>query len=116
MISVREFIEAGLVVFDLESRLTSDTANQLHDLIRSLSTTVTPAVIVNMKNVRLLDSSGIGALVSALNHVKQLNGKIVLSDVHPELLRMMHMMNLNQILDIYETEEIAMTEMVEGRP
>ena len=115
MIAAREFVDAGLIVFDLESQLTSKNAHDLLELVRSLSTAVTPAVIVNMSNVKMLDSSGIGALVSSLKHVRELNGKFVLSDVSTELQRMIHLMNLNQIFDIYETEDVAMVEMTESK-
>lgn len=74
-----------------------------------------PMIIVNMVQTAVVDSSGVGALVSAMKYLRAVNGGFVLAELRPEILRSFRLMNLHQVFDIYETEMLARQQLKERR-
>jgi anti-anti-sigma factor len=60
-----------------------------------------------MAATSVLDSSGVGMLVNARKHIQALNGDLALAALRPEVYRMLQLMNLHQLFDIFETEALA---------
>lgn len=107
MIAVREVIESGIFVIEPGPRLTLENAKELLNIVQGVAPSVRPRIIVNMKATAILDSSGVGMLVSAQKHIRELNGTLALAELRPEILRMLQLMNLHQLFDIFDTQELA---------
>jgi anti-anti-sigma factor len=63
------------------------------------------SVIVDMKNVNYMDSSGIGALVAGQKKMKAHNGKFALINIHDDVLNILKLATLDKFFKIYDTEE-----------
>ncbi|MCP4138658.1 MAG: STAS domain-containing protein [bacterium] len=63
-----------------------------------------PSVIVDMKDVEFIDSSGIGTLVSAHKKMKANNGQFALLNVHEDLLNLLKLGTLDKFFKIYKNE------------
>ncbi len=98
---------AGVTVFDPGASLTVENAHELLKLLRFHTTATVPNIVVNMKRTEVLDSTGIGALITSMRYVRTLNGGFALSNLSPELDRMLSLMNLHRTLDIFDSEDIA---------
>ena len=64
-----------------------------------------PSVIVDMKNVNYMDSSGIGALVAGQKKMRAHNGKFALMNIHEDVLNILKLATLDRFFKIYETED-----------
>ncbi len=64
-----------------------------------------PSVIVDLKNVNYMDSSGIGALVAGQKKMKAHNGKFALINIHDDVLNILKLATLDRFFKIYESEE-----------
>ena len=115
MISVRELADKGLTVIEPGSRLTLDNAAELLNLVQDFPRTISPILIVNMRQLKIVDSSGVGALVNAQKHMHTINGSFALVALRPEIDRMFRMMNLHNVFEMYDSEELAYKDMTAQR-
>lgn len=63
------------------------------------------SVIVDMKNVNYMDSSGIGALVAGQKKMKAHNGKFGLMNIHDDVLNILKLATLDKFFTIYPSED-----------
>jgi len=55
---------------------------------------------LNLKNIKFIDSTGIGVLISALKTARQNNSSFVLCSVQHDVMSLLKLMKLDQIFDI----------------
>jgi len=108
-------VPAPVTIVRAGAQLTMDTAHTLVTAIRSLPAGESPLVVVDMHDTRVVDSTGVGALVSSMRYVRQLRGGFALSRLTPELHHVFHLMNLHQVLTVYDSNERASEELM-SRP
>lgn len=63
------------------------------------------SVVVDMKNVNYMDSSGIGALVAGQKKMKAHGGKFALINIHDDVLNILKLATLDKFFQIYESED-----------
>jgi len=64
--------------------------------------------VLNLKNVRFVDSAGLGELVASLKRVRETGGDMKLAEVNQRVADALVVTQLVKILDVYETEADAM--------
>lgn len=101
------FSKSGVMVFDPGPELTMENAHELLKLLRGISSSRSPNIVVNLQQTQVLDSTGIGALLSSMRYVRQLRGGFAISNLSPELERMFSLMNLHNSMDIFDTVDGA---------
>lgn len=71
-------------------------------------------LILDLVAVDFIDSSGLGALVSALKHLKQLDrsGDIRLTNVQPPVHAVLEIIRLNRVFSQYSTVDDAVNSFV----
>ena len=62
------------------------------------------SVVVDLKDVNYMDSSGIGALVAGQKKMRAHNGKFALINIHDDVLNILKLATLDRFLTIYEDE------------
>ncbi|HXG00532.1 MAG TPA: STAS domain-containing protein [Bacteroidota bacterium] len=115
MFAIHEHEDTGVTVVELGKRLTLQNAEELLKAVEGVVQGVAPSIVVNASNLTTLDSTGIGALVTIKNRVHQANGRFALAGLRPELRRMLTLMNLHQVLEVFETEDLATRAMLTRR-
>ncbi len=63
------------------------------------------SVIVDMKNINYMDSSGIGALVAGQKKMRAHNGKFALMSPTEDVLNILKLATLDKFFRIYESED-----------
>lgn len=66
-------------------------------------------IIVQLKAVRFIDSSGLGALLSGHKQCAAKSGKLALANVQPQVLSMFELTRLNRVFDIFSDISEAFT-------
>lgn len=84
---------------DIHSSLDFKTALEEHVSEES------PEVIIEMGKVVYLDSSGIGILIKALNHVQGVQGKLSVANLQPAIEKIFKVSGLTSYFDILSPED-----------
>jgi len=65
------------------------------------------SLLLNMKNVTYISSSGLGALVSLMKRLGRQEGIMKICCLQPDVREVFEVMQLTKIFEIFETEEEA---------
>jgi anti-sigma B factor antagonist len=64
-------------------------------------------LVFDLQRLRFTDSSGLGAFLSCLRHVKDRGGDVKLGGMSPQVRAVFELVRLHRIFDIYNTPEEA---------
>lgn len=68
-------------------------------------------VIVNMKELKFMDSSGLGVILGRYKQINSRGGKMVLCEVSPYVYRLFEMSGLFKILSVQDSERQAISSL-----
>jgi anti-anti-sigma factor len=72
-------------------------------------------VVLNLASLKFIDSSGLGAFLSILRQLDAEGGNLKLACVGKEVLKVLELVSMNKIFEIYETEETAFASCVKNK-
>ncbi len=84
-------------------RLNTLVAPEVKEELNGLLSQPGDGFILNLQNIKFIDSTGIGVLISALKTARQNNRSFLLSNVNSEVLSLFKMMKLDQVFDFQTT-------------
>ncbi|MCF6250601.1 MAG: STAS domain-containing protein [Methylococcaceae bacterium] len=96
-----EKINGFNILFVKDERIDAHNSADLKDFILHMIEQGQVNLIVQMENVRFVDSSGLGALLSGLKHAEAKSGKLSLSNLQNQVLSMFELTRLNRVFEIY---------------
>lgn len=68
-------------------------------------------LVLSLKSLQFMDSSGIGVILGRYKLIKQKGGKMVVCDVNPPVYRLFEMSGLFKIMSIFDNEDLALTDL-----
>lgn len=102
-------------VLRITGRLDLVSSNNLKDCVRQRLGEKRTLLVLNMKGVDFINSSGLGALVSILKDVRLVNGRLVLSELAPYVQEIFAITQLSNVFEIHSTEQEAV-QSVNAKP
>ena len=96
-----EKLNAYSVVFIQEERIDAHNSGELKDYILHLIELGEINIIIQLENVRFIDSSGLGALLSGYKNAAAKSGKLALACCRPQVLSMFELTRLNRVFELY---------------
>ena len=94
-----EHIVQGHIVMAPESMLGGPDALAFNDMIRALSTK-NSHIIIDCSNVQIMNSSGLGMLISAQSTMKQVGGKCSLRNIPEQVKKLLELTRLNSLFEV----------------
>ena len=96
------------LVLDIEEeRIDAHNSGELKEIVLKLIEQGDINIVVQLSHVRFVDSSGLGALLSGFKNAAAKSGKLVLSNIQPQVLSMFELTRLNRVFEIYaDTEDV----------
>lgn len=88
--------------------LEGETSDRFKEKIRGLIADGCSSLIVDLGPVRFIDSSGLGALISALKVLRAHDGDLVLANVPKPVQSVLEITRLLRVFEIYDTTEEAL--------
>src|SRR5690625_6421119 len=82
------------------------TATQLKDDLNDLVSEPNNEVIVDLKDVTYMDSTGLGTFVSALKHAETANTTMTLIRANDRLYRLFQVTGLNDVIDVHSEKKV----------
>jgi anti-sigma B factor antagonist len=101
--------DGATVVRPTTDRLDIEVAAEFRSMLLSLIDQGHRYVVVDLKDVTFIDSSGLGALVSALKTLKRGSGSgdVRLARVQPPVVSLLEIIRLNRVFTSYPSVEQA---------
>ena len=97
-----------ITIFDISGDIDLATSPQLRKpLLRELRELRTPRVVLNLKAVRYIDSSGVASLVEGLKAARDVGARFILFGLNTTVREVLQLSKLVRIFEICESEEQA---------
>jgi anti-sigma B factor antagonist len=102
----------GVAVVDLNGRIAlgdtiSGSGMTLHELIRDLVKQAHKHILLNLRDVSYVDSSGIGELFGCLTTVQSQGGVLKLTHPNERVRNLLSLTKLNTVVEVIEDEATA---------
>lgn len=68
-------------------------------------------LLIDFKNIKFMDSSGIGMLMGRYRNVAICGGKVALYNVNPETQKLLNMSGIYKLMKVYESKEEAIANL-----
>jgi anti-sigma B factor antagonist len=95
-------------IFDISGDIDLATSPQLRKaVLHELKDLRVPRVVLNLKAVRYIDSSGVASLVEGLKASRDVGSRFVLFGLNTTVREVLQLSKLVKIFEIYEDEEQA---------
>jgi anti-sigma B factor antagonist len=92
-------------------RIDVETAPALREKIKQIAESSAFMVVVDLKSVDFIDSSGLSALVSGLKALRQVGGSICLCRPRPQALTALRLTLLDRVFPIFPSVEEALEQV-----
>ncbi|WP_204153864.1 STAS domain-containing protein [Leptolyngbya sp. CCY15150] len=85
--------------------LDSTKTNQFRAEISELVNSGAKIVLVNLKDITFIDSSGLGALVIALKTVRSAGGRFYICSINEQVRILFELTSMDQVFEVYDNQE-----------
>jgi anti-sigma B factor antagonist len=97
-----------ITIFDVSGDIDLATSPQLRKaVLRELRELRMPRVVLNLKGVRYIDSSGVASLVEGLKASRDVGSRFVLFGLNTTTRQVLQLSKLIKIFEVYDNEEQA---------
>jgi anti-sigma B factor antagonist len=105
---IKEKVENQVAVLSLSGKMMGgpETAG-LHDHVRGLIADGIKKVVINLGDVKWMNSSGMGALMACMTTLKNNDGRLVLARVSDKVNSLLMITQLIKVFETYETVDRA---------
>ena len=97
---------AAQVLTPMVDRIDAASAIQFKDAVRAATVEGPDRVVLDLGNVRFVDSSGLGAIVSSMKHLGQ-GRKMDLAALNPDVDKVFRLTRMDTVFNIYASLEAA---------
>ncbi len=97
----QETINGFSVLTINEERIDAHNSGELKDYLLRMIENGKTRIIIRLNDVRFIDSSGLGALLSGNKHIALKSGKLALIQIQKQVLSMFELTRLNRVFEIY---------------
>lgn len=91
-----------------EERLDAHNSSELKTQMLSLFDEGKNNLVIDLQDVRFVDSSGLGSLVSGFKNASARNGTLKLSGLQPQVKSMFELTRLHRVFEIFPGSEEAL--------
>ncbi len=99
-----------VIIVDLEGRLVMGVGDELlRDVMNEVIAEGWTKIVLNLRDVSIIDSSGIGEVVSSWKLAQRFGGKVKLLRPAPEVRRTLRLTQLLPLLEVFSDEKEAVS-------
>ena len=97
-----------VVIYVREERCDAHNSEELKSEMNRLFESGTKNLLIDLKEVRFIDSSGLGALVSGFKNASTRQGSIKLCSLQTQVKSMFELTRLHRVFDIFPSVDEAL--------
>jgi len=110
-----EVVDGVQVVRITEKRLDTSVASEFKtELLRLIEKEGVVNILIDLRNVEYIDSSGLGSLLFGHRHAKTNMGRLKLVHINQKVKTLIKIANLEQILEGFDDEQQALRSFSEN--
>ena len=99
--------QKGVIVILAPQRLTVQVSQELKDIIKEYMESGHYKFVINLSSTRFMDSSGLGAIVSFIEKLRDKKGDIKLASPQKYIREILELTHINQVIESFESESEA---------
>jgi stage II sporulation protein AA (anti-sigma F factor antagonist) len=104
----------GVIIVKLTGQVRISTQNEFKDILDNLVVeSGEKNVVINMEDIEFMNSVGLGIIIDTCKKFKEKNGKMVLSNLVPDILNLFEVTELDKFIEIFKTEGEAISTIME---
>ena len=107
MIDIKTKNQGDVAIVEIEGEVDLYSSPNLRSVLLDLTKSKNSAILVNLLNVKYMDSSGVATLVEALQQVGKYGGKLKIANLRNSVKDVFELSRLDKVFDIYESVEAA---------
>jgi anti-sigma B factor antagonist len=112
---IKEKIEGDVAIITVTGNMMGGPeTTALHDKVKSLIADGLKRVVVDLKGVKWMNSSGLGVLMACMTSLNNAGGNLKLASVTEKVKSLLMITQLMRIFDTYESADRAVASFVEG--
>lgn len=105
--NITEQDQNGVTIFTLDGRVDSEGAVDLDLALQSATSEGKYRLILEMSEVRYINSAGLRALADILTQTQEHAGNLKLVDLNPKVRRVFQIIGFDKFFELYDTIEDA---------
>jgi anti-sigma B factor antagonist len=111
---IKEKIEGDVAILNVSGNMMGGPETMaLHEKVKSLGADGIKKVVIDLKDVKWMNSSGLGVLMACMTTLNNGGGKLKLSSVTEKVKSLLVITQLMRIFDTYESAERAVASFYE---
>lgn len=111
---IKEKMEGDIAVLTVSGNMMGGPdSSVLHDKVKSLISDGLKKVVVDIKGVKWMNSSGLGVLMACMSSLQQAGGSMKLSSVTEKVQSILMITKLIELFETYENAERAVAKFLE---
>jgi anti-sigma B factor antagonist len=111
---IKEKIEGDVAVIALSGNMMGGPeTTALHEKVKSLIADGVKKIVIDLKGVKWMNSSGLGVLMACMTSLNNVGGKLKIASVTEKVKSLLMITQLMRIFDTYENSERAVAAFYE---
>ena len=99
----------GVIVLSLQGRLDALSAPDLRPTIDELVSGRKLKVVFDLRDLQMIDSSGVGAIVSLFKRLRMIGGDVKIAQLTGQPKEIFRLLRLDRAFDLFETLDEAIS-------
>lgn len=112
--NIRSYSSGDVQILALSGRFDVTTASPVREWLETAVEKESPLLVVNLKEVEFMDSTGLSTLVHGMKRSREKHGNLYLSNLQQPVRLIFELTRLAQWFDIYINEEEAIAAFSEA--
>lgn len=107
--NITEREQNGVTIFSLDGRVDSEGAVDLDLALQTATSEGKYKLVLEMSEVRYINSAGLRTLADILTQTKERNGNLKLVELNPKVRRVFQIIGFDKFFDIHESVDEAVS-------
>ncbi len=113
---IQQRVKEGIAIVDLDGPLTAgDAAGAVRETLNGILASGTSNVILNLKGVDYIDSTGLGAMVVCFTSLRKAAGRLVLLNLNRRHIELLVLTKLSTVFEMFDDEQSAVNSFFPSR-
>lgn len=105
-------LRKGVLIVRVEGELDMHVADEFRNTVDgALDNNGLKNILINLKGVTFIDSSGLGVILGRYKRISLLGGKLCAAHIQPQVARIFELSGLLKIIRIYNSEAEALEDL-----
>lgn len=106
---IKSHTSNGITVLTLDGRFEAQNSASVREMIKKVTDKTPANVVVNLKDVKFIDSSGLAVLVQGMKLAKKAGGKLRLCHLRQSVRIIFELTRLDRVFEIFPDESSAVS-------